>query len=95
MSALKENTCTDNLMKIRGDHEKFVQLKEERTLILESAKFPVHKRQSNVKSLKSENMPNPGKSLGHTWNKDDDTLELLTKSFPQEQPVTKRLSSVS
>ena len=75
-------------MKIRGDQEKLVQFKEERTLILESAKFPVHKWQSNVKSLKSENMPNPDKSLGHTWSKDDETLELLTKSFPQKQPVT-------
>ena len=75
-------------MKIRGDQEKLVQFKEERTLILESAKFPVHKWQSNVKPLKSENMANPGKSLGHTWSKDDETLELLTKSFPQKQPVT-------
>ena len=50
-------------MKIRGDQEKLLQLKEERTLILESAKFPVHKWQSNVKPLKSENMPNPGKVL--------------------------------
>ena len=75
-------------MKIRGDQEKLVQFKEERTLILESAKFPVHKWQSNVKPLKSENIPNPGKSLGHTWSKDDETLELLTKSFPQKQPVT-------
>ncbi|CAH3155413.1 unnamed protein product [Pocillopora meandrina] len=83
MRALKENTCTDNLMKIRGDQEKLVQFKEERTLILESAKFP------------SENMPNPGKSLRHTWSKDDETLELLTKSFPQKQPVTKRLSLVT
>ena len=82
-------------MKIRGDQEKLLQFKEERTLILESAKFPVHKWQSNVKPLKSENMPNPGKSLGHTWSKDDETLELLTKSFPQKQPVTYRLSSVT
>ena len=35
-------------------------------------------------------MPNPSKILGHVWNKDDDTLELLAKPFPQEHPVTKR-----
>ena len=43
-----------------------------------------------MKSLESESMPNPSKILGHTWNKDDDTLELSPKPFPQEQPVTKR-----
>ena len=35
-------------------------------------------------------MPNPSKILGHVWTKDDDTLELLAKPFPQEHPVTKR-----
>ena len=34
-------------------------------------------------------MPNPSKILGHTWNKDDDTPELLAKPFPSEHPVTK------
>ena len=43
----------------------------------------------NIKSLESESMPNPSKILGHTWNKDDDTLELSPKPFPQEQLVTK------
>ena len=46
--------------------------------------------ESNVKSLASENMPNPSKILGHTWNIDADTLELPPKPFPQEQSVTKR-----
>ena len=32
----------------------------------------------------------PSKILGHAWNKDDDTLELLAKAFPQEHPLTKR-----
>ena len=51
-----------------------VQFKEESTVILKSAKFPVHRWESNVKSLESESVPNPSKILGHTWNKDDDTL---------------------
>ena len=64
---------------------KLVLFKEESTVILKSHKFPVHKWESNVKSLKSESLPNPSKILGHTWNKDDDTLELSLKPFPQEQ----------
>ncbi|KAL9976623.1 hypothetical protein ACROYT_G013945 [Oculina patagonica] len=90
VSALKENTYVDNLMQTGGDNEKLVQFKEESTVILESAKFPVHKWESNVKSLESESMPNPSKILGHTWNKEDDTLELPAKPFPHDQPVTKR-----
>ena len=88
--ALKENTYVDNLMQTGGDHEKLVRFKEESTIILESAQFPVHKWESNVKPLESESMPNPSKILGHTWNKENDTLELPAKPFPQEQPVTKR-----
>ena len=64
--ALKENTYVDNLMQTGGDLEKLVRFKEEATVILESAKFPVHKWESNVKSLESESMPNPSKILGHT-----------------------------
>ncbi|PFX16399.1 hypothetical protein AWC38_SpisGene19336 [Stylophora pistillata] len=90
MRALKENTYVDNLMQTGGNVEKLVRFKEESTAILESARFPVHKRESNVKVLESEGMPNPSKILGHVWNKDDDTLELLAKPFPQEQTVTKR-----
>ena len=88
--ALEENTYIDSLVQTGGDHGKLVQFKEESTVILKSAKFPVHKWKSNLKSLESESMPNPSKILGHTWNKDDDTLELFLKPFPQEQPVTKR-----
>ena len=79
--ALKENTYVDNLMQTEGDHEKLVRFKEESTIILESAQFPV---------LESESMPNQSKILGHKWNKENDTLELPAKPFPQKQPVTKR-----
>ena len=85
VTALKENTYVDNLMQTGGDHGKLVQFKEESTVVLKSAKIPVHKWESNVKSLESESMPNPSKILGHTWNKDDDTLEPSPKPFPQEQ----------
>ena len=90
VTALKENTYVDNLTQTGEDHEKLVQFKEDSTVILKSAKVPVHKWESNVGSLESESIPNPSKILGHTWNKDDDTLELSPKPFPQEQPMTKR-----
>ena len=31
-------------------------------------KFPVHKWESNMLSIESANMPNPGKILGHVLN---------------------------
>ena len=88
--ALKENTYVDNLMQMGANDEELMRFKEESTTILESARFPVHKWESNVKFLESEGMPNPSKILGDTWNKDNDTLEPLSKPFPQEHPVIKR-----
>ena len=35
-------------------------------------------------------MPNPSKILGHTWNKEEDTLRFPAKLFTADQPVTKR-----
>ena len=89
MRALKENRYLDNLLQTGGDHENLVQFKAEATVILESAKFPLHKWESNVKSLESERMPNPTKIFGYTWHKDEDILKLSVKPFRQEQPVTK------
>ena len=88
--ALKENTYVDNLMQTGGNDEEPMRFKEESTAIRGSARFPVHKWESNVKFLESEGMPNPSKVLGHAWNKDDDKPEPLAKPFPQEHPVTKR-----
>ena len=78
--ALKENTYVNNLMQMARDQEQ----------LIENAKFPVHKWESNVGSLESENMPNPSKILGHTWNKEEDTLKFPAKPFAEDQPVTKR-----
>ena len=88
--ALKENTYVDNLMQMRGDQEQMVKFKKESTEILENAKFPVHRWESNVGSLESENIPNPSKILGHTRNKEEDTLEFPATSFAEDQLVTKR-----
>ena len=37
-------------------------------------------------------MPNPGKILGHSWDKREDvyTLELQIKNVSEDKPVTKR-----
>ena len=35
-------------------------------------------------------MPNPGKILGHLWDKREDTLELQIKKVSEDKPVTKR-----
>ena len=88
--ALKENTYVDNLMQTGVDQEKLEQFRQESTVILKSAKFPVHKWESNVKSLESEDMPNPSKILGHTWNKEEDMLVISANPFPKDQVVTKR-----
>ena len=57
---------------------------------MEKARFPVHKWESNLPELESDDMANPGKILGHNWDKRKDTLELPVQQFSDEQPVTKR-----
>ena len=54
-----------------GELEDF---KREATEILEGAKFPVHKWESNIEELDEE--PNPSKILGHKWDKKEDTIEI-------------------
>ena len=90
VEALRENTYVDNLMKIGSNIEELHNFKREASDILESAKFPIHKWESDVQELESEEMVNPSKILGHTWEKEQDTLEVKIKSLPDDQPVTKR-----
>ncbi|XP_015747779.1 PREDICTED: uncharacterized protein LOC107327543 [Acropora digitifera] len=87
---LRENTYVDNLMKTGHRSEELKQFKKEATEILEKARFPVHKWESNLPELESDDMTNPGKILGHNWDKRKDTLELPVQQFSDEQPVTKR-----
>ena len=87
----KENTYVDNLMKTGSQIEDLERFKEEATHILESAKFPVHKGESNVIALESENMQNPGKILGHTWNKINDTLVIQVPQTKEETVLTKKV----
>ena len=69
--------------------EELQVFKREATSVLEEAKFPVHKWESNVEALESIDVPNHSKILGHTWNKDGDTLEITVPESVSE-PVTKR-----
>ena len=73
---LKENTYVDNLMKTGDGVDVLSKFKHEATEIMEDGKFPVHQQESNVQSLESDDMPNPGKILGLTWNKQNDDLEV-------------------
>ncbi|CAB3987087.1 Hypothetical predicted protein [Paramuricea clavata] len=73
---LTENTYVDNLMKTGDSVEELKEFKHEATTIMEEGKFPVHKWESNVHSLESADMPDPGKILGLTWHKQDDVLEI-------------------
>ena len=88
VESLKENTYVDNLMKTGSDVTELENFKREATIILEDARFPVHKWESNVEEL--DNEANPSKILGHKWDKRDDTLEILTGPANLETPVTKR-----
>ena len=85
---LKENTYVDNLMKTGKNVEELENFKREATGILESAKFPVHKWESNVKSLEDEGSKNPSKILG-LWDKKNDTLQVQVPT-PNSKLITKR-----
>ena len=80
----------DNPMKTANDVGSLAKFKEEATQILANAKFSVHKWESNFVELESENMPNPGKILGHNWDKREDTLVIRVPKSLKETPLTKR-----
>ena len=90
VTELREKTYVDNLMKTGHEVKGLKKFKEEATQILENAQFPVHKWESNVTALESENMPNPGKILGHIWDKREDTLIIQVPKHCEEAPLTKR-----
>jgi hypothetical protein len=90
IESLKENTYVDNLMKTGSDIADLEDFKREATEILEDAKFPVHKWESNFEELDNES--NPSKILGHIWNKKEDTLEIREK--PTKRHILKELSSI-
>ena len=89
VSILRENTYVDNLMMDGAELQDMQKFKTEATEILESGNFPLHKWESNISSLESANMPNPGKILGHVWNKTEDTLKIQVQQDDDEK-LTKR-----
>ena len=62
VESLAEDMYVDNLMKTGNDVEDLKQFKREAIKILEPAKFPVHKWESDVNELDEEF--NPSKILG-------------------------------
>ena len=90
VQAVRQNTYGDNWMQIGEEMEKLEKFKREATIILESAKFPVHKWESDVEYLESEDSTNPRKILGTVWDKRDGMLEIHVPTPPKNQPLTKR-----
>ncbi|CAB3998688.1 Hypothetical predicted protein [Paramuricea clavata] len=90
VTALRENTYVDNIMQTGNNIDKLEKFKKESEVILESAKLPIHKWESNIATLEDENMSNPSKILGHVWDKREDTLEIQVPAIPETEPVTKR-----
>ena len=86
MKLLEENTYMDNLMKTGCDVRELSRFKEQAIEILESAKFPVHKWESDIQELDEE--PYPNKILGLMWHKRKDTLEIQEKKN-ENKSVTK------
>ena len=76
--------------KTRNDVASLAKFKEEASDILESGKFPVHKWESNVEWLESNDMENPTKLLGHVWDKREESLEVTVPNYPEHEPITKR-----
>ena len=86
IESLEENTYMDNLMKTGSDIRELSRFKEEAIEILQNAKFPVHKWESDVQQLDKE--PNQSKILGLIWDKRKDTLEIQVK-MSENSSVTK------
>ena len=87
---MKENTHVDNVMKTGEEEQELKKFKIESTSILESERFPVHKWESDVETLESEDSTNPSKILRITWDKRDDTLEVQVPEPSDNQLLTKR-----
>ena len=66
------------------------RFKSEATQVLEEARFPVHKWESNLREFESGGMTNPSKILGLSWDKQNYRLELTMRRFIEEEPVTKK-----
>ena len=86
---LRENTYLDNLMVTGWSCESLQKFKQQSTAILQDARFPVHKWESNLAELESGEMKNPSGILGLNWDKREDVLEIDIDKNAEENPVTK------
>ena len=86
---LRENTYVDNLMAAGESYEGLQKFKQQSTAILQDAKFPVHKWESNLAELESEERKNPSTILGLSWDKGEDILEIEINKIAEGNPVTK------
>eukprot|EP00795_Rhopilema_esculentum_P000677 gene677-biopygen7196 len=86
---LRESTYVDNLMATGESCESLQKFKQQSTAILEDAKFPVHKWESNLAELESEEMKNPSTILGLSWDKREYILEIEINKNAEKNPVTK------
>ncbi|CAB4014977.1 Pro-Pol poly [Paramuricea clavata] len=77
-------------MKSGNNLEDLQKFKREVSDILKNAKFPIHKWESNLPELESEDVADLSRILGHIWQKAQDTLEVNVESLPDDQLVTKR-----
>ena len=90
VQALRENTYVDNLMQTGQGSEEMKRFKTEATQVLEEARFPVHKWESNLQELESDGMANPSKIQGLGWDKQNDTIEVTIPQQVEEEHVTKK-----
>ena len=65
VTALRENTYVDNIMQAGGQMADLEKFKRESKVIFDSAKFPIHKWESNIRSLEDNNVKNPSVIFGH------------------------------
>ena len=89
LEMLKGNTYVYNLMCTGTNVEDLEKFRTQATDILEDGKFTIHKWESNLEKLDSENMGNPSKILGHIWDKRKDTLQVPINKIEEAKPVTK------
>ena len=87
---MRESTYVNNLMKSGDTVKELEKFKREGSDILENAKFPIHKWESDLLELESEDAVNPSKILAHPWENTRKILEVNVKALEDEQPVTKR-----
>ena len=89
-TTLRENTYVNNLMMTGTQVADLQKFKTEATEILEGGKLPVHKWESNVLSIESANMPNPGKILGTKQSTTEHTLKVQVHEN-EDGKLTKRV----